>query len=767
MSLFNNLTIGKKLALIGVIFGLPLAFLLYSVIAEKNIAIDFAQLEISGNRYLTTLSAAQMAVQRAAAARLDDIAQAQATETSQSAAEEAKRAVARVQRAAEEFADVSVDPAMIENAINLAHDFLADSGGLGTDKLTPRHTAVAGKLRELIARVGDQSNLILDPDLDSFYCMYAVVVTLPELTDRLMDLSVLTTTIAEKGTLSVEDRAQFMIRMGQFESAHAELNKVIEAAYRGSPDGRVERALDADYRSADTTLTFLAEGLKGHVLQRDGLAVDARAAAQLRDAGLVAIERMTGSTAAELDRLLQARIAGFEARLWTTLIVAAAIALTAVALAGWIGRGISRSLATMSTTMTELAGSNLDVTIPGLGRRDEVGAMAKAVQVFKDNAIENRRLVEERARHAQELEVSERKFRTLIANIPGVCYRCADDADYTMEFLSESIETLCGYPASDFVGNRVRSFASLFHPDDAARISRQITDALERRQPYNIDYRVLHRDGTARWVHEKGQGEYDAVGNLLHLAGAIFDVTEHRELEAQLARQQQLATIGTVAATVSHELRNPLAAIRNSLAVVAIRARGRGLEVEAALERADRNIERCARIIYDLLEFTQPRELAPIATDVGSWLSRTLATRSLPEGVALVTDLAASAVVAIDHTHLAQVLDRLIENAVVALTSPSWNPDGAQLCQIEVATAPEGANLRLTIRDTGPGIPPDVLPRVFEPMFTTRSFGAGLGLPITRQIVEEHGGTITIGAPPTGGVEVTILLPLIAQQAAA
>src|SRR4030095_7155519 len=142
--------------------------------------------------------------------------------------------------------------------------------------------------------------------------------------------------------------------------------------------------------------------------------------------------RVPKKAAPELDRLLQARIAGFESRLWWTLALAATIALLAVALAGWIGRGISRSLAGMSTTMTELAGSNLEGAIRRLGRRrarrDEVGAMAKAVQVFKDNAIETRRLVEERDRQAQELKLSEQKFRTLIANIPGSCYRCANSA---------------------------------------------------------------------------------------------------------------------------------------------------------------------------------------------------------------------------------------------------------------------------------------------------------------------------------------------------
>ena len=168
-------------------------------------------------------------------------------------------------------------------------------------------------------------------------------------------------------------------------------------------------------------------------------------------------------------------------------------------------------------------------------------------------------------------------------------------------------------------------------------VDKIVAEALSHRRPYAIDYRIIHRDGSVRWVHEKGQGEFDDDGNLQHLDGAIFDVTAHRHLEEELTRKEQLATIGTVAATVSHELRNPLAAIRNSLATVALRTRDKGLRVESALERADRNIERCARIIYDLLEYTQPRHLARTATDLDQWLERTSARPdpaggSLPQG---------------------------------------------------------------------------------------------------------------------------------------
>jgi signal transduction histidine kinase len=144
-----------------------------------------------------------------------------------------------------------------------------------------------------------------------------------------------------------------------------------------------------------------------------------------------------------------------------------------------------------------------------------------------------------------------------------------------------------------------------------------------------------------------------------------------------------------------------------------------------------------------------------------------LRDRTLPEGISLTADLAATSIVSIDLAQLTQVINRLIENAVGALTSPAWHPDERHPRRITVASVVAGPHVRLTIGDSGPGIPADVLPRVFEPLFTTRNFGAGLGLPITRQIVEQHGGTIAIESPPEGGATVTIWLPRQAQQAAA
>src|SRR5262249_17740302 len=152
---------------------------------------------------------------------------------------------------------------------------------------------------------------------------------------------------------------------------------------------------------------------------------------------------------------------------------------------------------------------------------------------------------------------------------------------------------------------------------------------------------------------------------------------------------------------------------------VGLRTRDKGLGIEPALERADRNIERCARIIYDLLEYTQPRNLVRTATSLDHWLEGALRERAMPEGITLATDLGSGGTVAIDPAQLTEVLNRLIENAVGAPPAPARPPDPQPPRRITVATAVAGPHVRLTISDTGPGIPPDVLPRVFEPLFTT------------------------------------------------
>jgi PAS domain S-box-containing protein len=133
----------------------------------------------------------------------------------------------------------------------------------------------------------------------------------------------------------------------------------------------------------------------------------------------------------------------------------------------------------------------------------------------------------------------EEMFQSMLANLPGVVYRCRCDENWTNEYISEGIEELVGYPASDFLLNRIRSFASIIHPDDQQLVSQIIEIGIMRKQPYVLDYRICHADGTIRWVNERGQGVFDENGNILYLDGVILDINERKQAENKLYQQTQ------------------------------------------------------------------------------------------------------------------------------------------------------------------------------------------------------------------------------------
>jgi PAS domain S-box-containing protein len=125
---------------------------------------------------------------------------------------------------------------------------------------------------------------------------------------------------------------------------------------------------------------------------------------------------------------------------------------------------------------------------------------------------------------------SEERLRTLVANVPGIIFRCAIDEDWTMEFLSDEVEEVVGYPASDFIRNKVRTFNSVIVPEDAVVLAAEVDEAVREDRPYTIEYRVVHRDGSVRHVVERGQAILGRDGEY-KLDGAIFDMTERKRAE--------------------------------------------------------------------------------------------------------------------------------------------------------------------------------------------------------------------------------------------
>jgi PAS domain S-box-containing protein len=134
---------------------------------------------------------------------------------------------------------------------------------------------------------------------------------------------------------------------------------------------------------------------------------------------------------------------------------------------------------------------------------------------------------------------STNSFQSLLSNIPGAIYRCEHSPERTMAFISEAIAEISGYMAIDFIQNRERFFGSIIYAEDRALIDRMTRMSIIQRQPYAIEYRIIHADGSIRWVYDKGQGVFDQDGNLLWFDGAIFDISDRKQAEAALQLNEE------------------------------------------------------------------------------------------------------------------------------------------------------------------------------------------------------------------------------------
>ena len=158
--------------------------------------------------------------------------------------------------------------------------------------------------------------------------------------------------------------------------------------------------------------------------------------------------------------------------------------------------------------------------------RDKAGKHYGRIWTFRD--ISGRKRVEEALREG------ERQLATLMSNLPGMVYRCRNDQDWTVKFVSTGAQTLTGYSVADLTGNRAVAFASLIHPDDREAVWNEVQAALKQEKPFMLTYRLRMATGAERWVWEQGQGIFDAEHQLLALEGFITDITKRKQAELAL-----------------------------------------------------------------------------------------------------------------------------------------------------------------------------------------------------------------------------------------
>ncbi|MCE5262263.1 MAG: PAS domain-containing protein [Deltaproteobacteria bacterium] len=231
------------------------------------------------------------------------------------------------------------------------------------------------------------------------------------------------------------------------------------------------------------------------------------------------------------------------------------------------------------------------------------------------------------------------------------------------------------------------------------------------------------------------------------------DMTETRRLEEEVARSRRLASLGSLAAGIAHEIRNPLSSIKGFATCFRERYRDNPEDRETA-EVMIREVDRLNRVITQLLEFARPLTMARVPASLPAVIRHALRMvegDAKKKGIAVETDLAEIGEIPLDADRMTQVFLNLYLNAIAAM-------DAGGFLRVSLAVQDAGT-VRVAVADTGIGIPKDALPRVFDPYFTTRSSGTGLGLAIVQKIVEAHGGEVHLESEPGRGTTAVILLP--------
>ncbi|MEE8456073.1 MAG: ATP-binding protein, partial [Limibaculum sp.] len=235
--------------------------------------------------------------------------------------------------------------------------------------------------------------------------------------------------------------------------------------------------------------------------------------------------------------------------------------------------------------------------------------------------------------------------------------------------------------------------------------------------------------------------------------------TERKRLESELLRRERLATLGQLTATVSHELRNPLGVVRTSVFILRDSLKDVAPRVGRSLERIERSVVRCDRIIDELLDFTRIAELEPVPTPIGDWLAGVLDEQALPEGIVLRRDFELpGTTIAFDRDRLRRAVINVFENACQAMLGEGKPGPAADEHVLRVCTQARAGRVEVAFEDQGPGIPTEVYGRIFEPLFSTKGFGVGLGLSVVKQIMEQHGGGIEVETEIGRGTTVRLWL---------
>lgn len=404
------------------------------------------------------------------------------------------------------------------------------------------------------------------------------------------------------------------------------------------------------------------------------------------------------------------------------------------------------------------------------GKTDELDLAVNAINQMQTNIKES----------FNALEQKEGLFQVLARVSPVGIFRT--DAQGSCIYTNERWRELAGMSESEALGE---GWALALHPEDREQVFKDWYQAAAEKIPFKTECRFLRSDGEVSWLLTLAEAEVNAEDQVVGYVGTITDITERKQAETELnkyrhqleelvgertkelrdtqdelVRKERLATLGQLTATVSHELRNPLGAMRPSLYIINKQSDQNDNRVQRAIALVDRNIERCDHIIDELLDYTRITELDLHSTPLDKWIASVIDEQDIPAAIGLETDFSLNDMkLAIDPNRLRRAIINVVENACHAMLDEKNPEEIRPNAHLTIKTRENKNRIEISISDTGTGIPKPVLSKIFVPLFSTKGFGVGLGMPTVKQIMEQHGGDIEIDTKEGKGSSVTLWLP--------
>lgn len=363
-----------------------------------------------------------------------------------------------------------------------------------------------------------------------------------------------------------------------------------------------------------------------------------------------------------------------------------------------------------------------------------------------------------RQRRANEaLRASEERFRLILDFTYD--WEFWKDEDGTILYCSPSCQRITGYSAADFI-NDPALLLKIVHPDDRHLMEKHRDRVNNTREVDSLEYRVITRTGELRWIGHVCRPVSISGGKPYGRRASNRDITENKQMEEQLTHSREMKLLGQMAAGVAHEVRNPLNAIL-AITEALFKDIGPNSAYQPYLEHIRSQVTRLSNLMKDLLELGKPihsesfdvEVFREILSNIHNLWQETKFAKTHKLSLIVPSEVE-KILIKTDSLKLRQIILNLLENAA------QNSPNGSAI-EFRVEALNRGSCI-IKIGDQGTGIPEECLNRVFDPFFTTRAGGTGLGLSLVKNFVESMGGKVAIwNNDPPPGCTVKVTLPIV------